>query len=125
MSLYEILGTILTVIGCLFGYHKWLMAYIDQNDTNTNKELANLINSLQNNQKALWEKSDRLSEKIIILDHTSVTESNVRTILEEYRQQSKQDMAEVKSILNTLIVGMDALKTEAAVNKALHQRGDK
>ena len=125
MSLYEILGTILTVIAALWGYNRWLLAYISDSDRQTNQELSNLILTLQNNQKALWEKSDRLSEKIIILDHTSVTESNVRAILEEYRQQSKQDMAEVKSILNTLIIGMDALKTEAAVNKALHQRGDK
>lgn len=125
MSLYEILGTILTVVAALWGYNRWILAYISDSDRQTNQELSNLILTLQNNQKALWEKSDILSEKIIILDHTSVTESNVRHILEEYRQQSKQDMAEVKSILNTLIVGMDALKTEAAVNKALHQRGDK
>jgi uncharacterized protein YneF (UPF0154 family) len=125
MNFYEVFGVVATVIGGVFVYHKWLMSYISERDAASNSEMINTLRLIQNTQKLLWEKFDRMNEKVIIVDNTAVREDRVRQLLEEYRTDSKQDNIEIKTILRTITENVEILKTEAAVTKALSQRQEK
>jgi hypothetical protein len=122
MGLYEILTIGVATVTGIFGYHKWLMSYIDERDKITNSEVLSTLKSLQDAQHALFEKLERANEKIIVLDHTAIREERVRVLLEEYRSDSKHDNIEIKTILKAITENVELLKTEAAVNKALNQR---
>lgn len=125
MSLYELIGIGFATITAVWGYHKWLMSYISEKNITANSDLANTLKSIQTTQQLLWEKFDRVNEKVIVIDNTAVREEKVRRLMEEHRTEIKQDNTEIKTILNTLIASVEALKTEAAINKALNQRSGK
>lgn len=129
MTLYEIIAALCGVgISCLtaaWGYHRWIMSYIDDKDTSANKEILNTLKEIKTAQESMTEKFNKINERVIILDNTAVREGRVRELLDEYRMDSKQDNIEIKTILKTIIDNVEALKTEAAINKALNKRSDR
>lgn len=125
MSLVEALGIGFAIIAGAWIYHTWLMNFIGERDTAANAEIINSMKSIQSTQQLLWEKFDRVNERVIVIDNTAVREERVRQLLEEYRADSKQDNIEIKTILRTITENVEILKTEAAVSKALTQRQDK
>lgn len=122
MTIYEILMFALGTLGAVAGLIKWTLLHTDAKLKEALDSIQSKLNTIKQNQETQWSKVDVLKERLLILETRAVNESDVRRLNDEHRASLKQDLSEVKTILQVVSEAVESLKVSVAVSDALARK---
>jgi len=122
MTIYEVLMFALGTLGAVAGLIKWTLLHTDAKLKEALEPLQGNLNAIKANLDIQWSKVDTLKERLLILETRAVNESDVRRLNDEHRASLKQDLNEVKAILQVVSEAVESLKVSVAVSDALARK---